>query len=163
MYFPKSQIKTNLYSSGDLVVKSTGETYIGYYWATSNGVYFSGKSPNFRNGVELIKGKNPNAKVINSPNITPDNIRYIQYNRATLPYIKLAEVDTSNVPQLPTYYATRPTEEDYASHEFTRYFCKKNNEFVYIEISKEEFTKLNSQDSSLDYEHYTPFKLPWGS
>ena len=45
MYYPKSQIQTNLYSNGDLIVLSTKEIYTGYYWTTSGGRSYSGKTP----------------------------------------------------------------------------------------------------------------------
>jgi hypothetical protein len=46
MYFPQSQIKTNLYTNGDeFVVKSTDQNYVGSYWKTSSGQFFSKKNP----------------------------------------------------------------------------------------------------------------------
>ena len=46
MYYPASQIKTNIYTNGtELVIKSDNQKYIGYYYKTSDGKYFSGKTP----------------------------------------------------------------------------------------------------------------------
>lgn len=54
MYYPSSQIKTNLYTNGtELVVKSTNEKYIGFYFKTSDGKYFSGKTPDDKTSQEL--------------------------------------------------------------------------------------------------------------
>jgi hypothetical protein len=48
MYYPKSQIKTNLYTNGyefTTTPTNTTNSYSGYYWKTSNGKYFTGKTP----------------------------------------------------------------------------------------------------------------------
>ncbi len=46
MYYPKSQIKTNLYTNGgEFIIESTGDDYVGYYWKTSKDEYFTGKTP----------------------------------------------------------------------------------------------------------------------
>ena len=52
MYFPKSQIQTNLYSNGELTVKATKKIYTGYYWSTSNGTCYAGRTPS-SNGVRI--------------------------------------------------------------------------------------------------------------
>jgi hypothetical protein len=55
MYFPKNKIKTGLYTAGsEYVIKSTGKNYIGPYWRTSAGIYFTGTSPNNTPFYELI-------------------------------------------------------------------------------------------------------------
>ena len=44
MYYPKSQIKPNLFTNGDQYVYLRDETnYIGFYYSTSDGRYFTGK------------------------------------------------------------------------------------------------------------------------
>jgi hypothetical protein len=46
MYYPKSQIKTNLYTNGsELVTTTNNQLYQGYYYETSNGQLFTGKNP----------------------------------------------------------------------------------------------------------------------
>jgi hypothetical protein len=46
MYYPKSQIKTNLYSNGgDYVLSTTQEAYKGYYYLISNGKAYTGRTP----------------------------------------------------------------------------------------------------------------------
>ena len=56
MYLPKSQIETNLYSNNDLAILNTGVLYTGFYWATSNGKFFVGKTPEDPNSsTELVK------------------------------------------------------------------------------------------------------------
>jgi len=55
MYYPSSQIKTNLYTNGgELVFKTNNEDYIGFYWKTSDSKFFTGKTPQDKNIQELI-------------------------------------------------------------------------------------------------------------
>ena len=62
-YYPKSQIIPNLYASdgvndrigGTLLLSTTKETYTGFFWATSDGKYFTGKTPSDKPNIELIK------------------------------------------------------------------------------------------------------------
>jgi hypothetical protein len=45
-YYPKSQIKTNLYTNGDeFVISTTQEIYKGHYYQVSNGNKYTGKTP----------------------------------------------------------------------------------------------------------------------
>jgi len=54
-YYPKSQVKTNLYTNGgELAYALNLEPYAGYYYQTSDGKYFSGKSPSSPASQELI-------------------------------------------------------------------------------------------------------------
>ena len=56
MYYPQSQIKTNLYTNGgEFVVKSTDQNYVGSYWKTSSGQFFSKKNPQDIPYEELIE------------------------------------------------------------------------------------------------------------
>ena len=57
MYFPKSQITTNLYTNGGTYVykdSPEGEYYIGFYFKTSKGKYYTGKNPNDTPVQEII-------------------------------------------------------------------------------------------------------------
>ena len=56
MYYPKSQIKSNLYTTGDeYIIQSSQSPYVGYYYAISTGQYFTGRTPDDRPNQELIK------------------------------------------------------------------------------------------------------------
>ena len=56
MYYPKSQIKTNLYTYGDeYVIILTQAAYTGYYFLTSTGQAFTGRTPDDRPNQELTK------------------------------------------------------------------------------------------------------------
>ncbi len=161
MYYPKSQIKTDIYTNGgELIYKSTKEEYIGYYWKTSSGKLFSGKTPQDSPTQELISflldnspkslltpNQNP---ILNSPNWTPNDFLITEYPKYNF---KNYEV--------PTYSPNIPTENDYQIGEYRRLFCKKENEIIYLEIDKDTFNKLISKNSTIIYEYYQPFNMPW--
>ena len=56
MYYPLSQIVTNLYSSnGEFAIKADLSPYTGYYWKNSQGKFFTGKTPQDLPALELIQ------------------------------------------------------------------------------------------------------------
>ena len=55
MYYPPSQIQTNLYTGGgEYVIASSGENYIGNYYSLFNCTFFTGKNPSNTN-FSIIK------------------------------------------------------------------------------------------------------------
>ena len=55
MYYPKSQIKTNLYTNGgEFALAKDNSEYTGDYYITSNGRKFTGKNPNVVPSYELV-------------------------------------------------------------------------------------------------------------
>ncbi len=163
MYFPKSQIKSNQYSNGELYVKKTKRPYTGYYWSISNGQCFAGKTPDsIPNNIELIK---PTSKTALSPSLEPsfdENGPRIIWSDNTIDYLKLnKDIDPSKLPRVPKYNSPQPTDKDYQNKEINRYFCKKNNESLFIEISKSTYDKLVREDATLDHQNYFSFSIPW--
>ena len=46
MYFPKTQVITDLYTNGnEYMTSNNNQIYVGYYWETSFGEKFTGKNP----------------------------------------------------------------------------------------------------------------------
>jgi hypothetical protein len=179
-YYPKSQIKTNLYTNGEeLAYKNTGEPFKGYYYQISTGKYFSGKNPDDGIPLELTPynpsiGDIPTAGVFYPSDLTtnpnnsdklislvndvptrPDGTAYpIQFS--TKPYTNIAS------PRLiPSYSPAIPTNDDYLKGFYIRYFCKKNNELIYIEINQDTFNKLSNNDPLIASELYTPTRITW--
>ena len=163
MYFPKSQIETNLYSNGDLSVLKTGVLYTGFYWSTSTGKYYAGKTPDdpFSN-IELTLTSVKAASNISllEPNLGEEQPFYV-YNLQNLNYLRLKGLTNTSPPRSPRYTPPNPTLDDYEVGEFDRYFCKKVNEFIFIEISAEDYAKLKNEDETIAFNLYDPFILPW--
>lgn len=162
MYYPKSQIQTNLYSNGELIVLSTKEAYTGHYWATSGGRYYSGRTPSsIGGGLELGKTVNEGFFApLNEPGVQPST-SYIAASEDTLKYTKLIGDNFTRNSRMPIYSPPKPTNKDYQAGAFTRFFCRKINESLFIEISSEEYIKLKNKDKDLLHKLYKPFKLSW--
>ena len=153
MYYPKSQIKSNLYTNGDeYILSTTQEGYIGYYYEVSNGQRYTGKYPQDGPNILLIKSL-PSSFLtsdsnISSPPIILDNIE-IGYNI------------NNQERYLPQFNLTLPTSQDQQNGQFTRYFCKRNNESKYIEISKTTFNQLYTKSQEIAWDLYTPISILW--
>lgn len=155
MYYPKSQIKTNLYTNGNkLMYSDTKQNYIGYYWVTSKEEFFSGKNPDDPNTKSLIKiviaevqNKNSNTTILDISNDIA--INYFSLN------------SSPQILNIPTYFSPQPSQQDYKIGEFQRYFVKKTNELIYIEISRDTFDKIINQDPTYLWYYYTPFYITW--
>ena len=78
MYYPKSQLTTNLSTNGkEYQLVDTGESYVGSYFKTSDGKFYTGKTP--QDGVNMLLPNNPIAKdkylqdTPNSPSLPSDS------------------------------------------------------------------------------------------
>jgi hypothetical protein len=182
MYFPKSQIKTNLYTRGRFLRYSfTQEEYKGYYFETSTGEYFSGRNPQDLpvSPLELIPNNSEkytqltNQISINSLQNDPivDELysrddsdlstKQISFFTLTPSYIISTNLDTSKSPTPPKQSYPVVTENDYKLGEFQRYFVKKSNEPVFLEISLDDYRKYVNQDRDVMFELYIPFQINW--
>jgi len=163
MYYPKSQVKTNLYTNGeDFISLNNSTPYKGYYYETSNGKYFSGKTPNESPSFEIVKvnlNESPTnlSTDLQVENFPVDNLYIIEdgYARST----NLSFNQKAPSPPKQTYPI--PTENDYKLGEFQRYFVKKSNEPKFVEISLEDYRKYTSRDRDVMYELYIPIQINW--
>lgn len=151
-YYPKSQIKTNLFSNNEYVTINSNKLYTGFYWKNSSGKFFTGKTPQDTPNLELIPIPNNFTQTDNIE--SSPSIDTIQYNEAIGNSFQFQG-------NIPIYNPNLPTEQDYQIGEFRRYFCKKTNELIYIEINKNTFDLLINKDSSILWTLYSPFNLPW--
>lgn len=154
MYFPKSQIKTNLYTNGgEYINSSTKELYKGYYYEVSNGNKYTGNSPEDGPSILLIPPLNSdpdsNRDVVPIEDIKSTS--YKNYNPTIKPINR----------SLPSISITQPTTQDQQLGIFNRYFCKKNNELIYMEISKETYTQLKLNDPKIAWDLYSGQLLLW--
>jgi hypothetical protein len=159
MYYPLSQITTNLNTNGgDFIYANTRQEYKGDYYKTSKGEYFTGKTP--QDGLnELLIILQPKSPI----SLTPQNDIESFFNTDDEQVGDYFDITNQSLiaPSVPTYSATLPTDQDYQNTEFRRYFCKKSNEIIYLEISKETYDKLVAKDSQILFQLYIPFNLPW--
>jgi hypothetical protein len=160
MYYPKSQIKSNLYTNGgEYILSTTREDYKGHYYEVASGQKFTGKTPQDGINIQLLP------PTLNS-RYTPENkldisITTIQYFQPSDDYVVIKNIDISQEKILPQSNLTTPTQQDQSLGIFTRYFCKKNNELKYMEIDKITHDQLKSKDSKIAWDLYTPISTLW--
>ena len=173
-YYPKSQVKTNLYTNGgELIVYSTKEEYKGYYFETSTGKKYAGKAPNNRSSILLVPFEDPNEPELTSetvqeaiifkPNFDSSDpmlsenslMMNDQYHNLT------SGKNLTKSRFLPVSCYSVPTEEELKAGSYFRYFAKRTNEFTYTEISKSDYKKFKKQDPTVAFELYECVELPW--
>jgi len=151
MYYPKSQIQTNKTTRGNkFILSTTRESYSGPYWETSQGKYYTGKTPEDSPTIELLlssEGSNPNLPVDHS---VEDNQYY--YNQT---YYNARNLDdTKNPPR-------NPISSIPSSQVSERYFVSKTNEIKFIEVSKTEYQKFKNKSPEVNWSLFEPIKIPW--
>ena len=156
MYFPKSQITSNLHTNGEeLVYAKSNINYKGNYFKTSTNQYFSGVSPQDKPNLPLkIKPKEGGEEEGQDLNSKLTHI--IQSS-----FTQLKNIDVDFTRSLPFPSPNPPILLDYTNGKIIRYFCKKTNQTIYLEINKDTHNKLIKQDSSILYQLYQPFTLTW--
>tara|TARA_R110001592_G_scaffold211644_1_gene463608 strand:+ start:7788 stop:8471 length:684 start_codon:yes stop_codon:yes gene_type:complete len=176
MYIPKSRILTNQYSNDNkLVYKSTGEIYTGFYYKTFEGKYFTGKTQNDPPNDELIlvedvtvgdKGQNviQNSLAYSDAPTIFNNIDTPGYSEPmVVKYANLNKIDLNKTTYklVPNSHYPTPNPEDYAVGSFTRYFCVKVNQPIWLEISSETFDNLDGRNNGWLWEPYQLVTLQW--
>jgi hypothetical protein len=160
MYYPKSQIKPNLFTNGrEYTVSSTEENYKGYYYETSNGNKYTGKNPQDSPNILLtpvLVPFNPSEPPKQADISFSDGP--IILSNIDPQYEPLSQFTTRSIPQ---FNITLPTDQDKINGQFNRYFCKKNNEVKYLEISKDTYQQLQNKDSKIAWDLYTPVIVLW--
>ena len=158
MYFPKSQIKPNLYTNGnEYILSTTRENYKGYYYELANGKKYTGKTP--QDGLNQLIIPKPLPLSSNSDEgegaygLSSQNLPIL----STTPYNQ----KPPNVRYLPQFNPTLPTDKDKSLGVFSRYFCKKTNELIYLEIDKQTYYSLNSRSSTIAWDLYIPLTTLW--
>ena len=176
-YYPKSQITSNLYTKGGEYRiagnSNLNESYTGFYYKVSTGKLYIGKtysnnkqqelvpiineesfepSPTLLTTVDIWEGSD--SLGLNPLNLSPD------YEKINNEYTKLKFKNNPPPPrQMPQPGITLPGKND--EEEYTIYFAKRANTFTYMEIDKDTFTKISSQDSSIASELYSVISFPW--
>jgi hypothetical protein len=171
MYYPLSQITPNLYTNGNEFFIN-GESYTGYYFKTSKGKYFTGKTPNDLPNLELFPITQDFWEATAETELTGKSFIQLTDNYDGLVYNNENQDPKSNsiynnlkqqqqITYTPYYNPQQPTQQDYQNGEFRRFFCKKTNEVLYIEINKDQYDKLVAKDPQILWQLYLPFNITW--
>jgi hypothetical protein len=161
MYYPKSQIKTNLYTNGGEYLLSTSkETYKGNYYEISSGVKYTGISPNTPPNILLIPNIDQSQYTFSTTDDTlptETKINQITKDQSAIIYNKTLIAQR----YIPQFNTPLPTTPDNQNGQFYRYFCKKTNELRYLETDKDTYQKLNVKDPKIAWDLYNPIKILW--
>lgn len=165
-YYPKSQVKTNLYTNGNEYTTTSNLSspsisgYTGYYFKTSTGKLFTGKDPSDIPNNQLYSLSTPPVTDYNDAT-PPSNV--ISYNQSAfdLTYSNTNGTNASQTRLIPQFSLPQPTSEDKKRGFFIRYFCKKNNELIYFETTQADHDRIKSQDPTMAYDLYSAASLKW--
>jgi hypothetical protein len=171
-YYPKSQIKTNLHTSGMgyLYLKSQ-KPYEGYYYEVSSGKKYVGKYPS-NNQIEIVLDKALYYDIRESSHELSGNVNK-EYNREeSTNNILVTPYNNNNSDNynpkvksrerfIPSFYHPILTDEDIKNGHFKRYFSKKNTEYKYNEIDSHSYTKLLNKDPMIAWDLYSPACVKW--
>jgi len=172
-YYPLSQIKTNLYTSGNEYTISNSRTpYVGYYWKNSQGKIFTGKTPQDLPIQELfpitsIPDIEPSIATISKTKKAfnfndPDPEVSYEYALNAPVFLEYDQLQSNfQESYFPYYLPQTPTSQDYQVGEFRRFFCKKTNQIQYIEINKNQYDLLVAQSPQIEYTLFIPFFIDW--
>lgn len=142
-FVPANLIKTGSTSGGEYVTPE-GKSYVGPYYSIGGNSFFKGKGPT----------KNPTESDV----LTPTNNIFPTTNNP-LDFEVNINLNLNTI--TPQYFSTKPTEEDYQVGEFTRYFCKKRNQNIYLEISESDYNSLDKKIPPINFIMWKPFTLVW--
>jgi len=183
-YLPKHYVKTGLFANpGNFLYRESSAPYTGPYYEIATGQYFSGTSPQDPSTQEIIpfgNAENPGtgyqqvgvAFNLDVKTLKPgERSNEIQNREAFQIFQPQLVNDYLAIQKYPdSYYQTRilpfavtpiPDQEDYTVGEYRRYFCKKTNELIYLELDEIQYNAISKRDSKYFWEQYSAFSLPW--
>lgn len=158
MYYPKSQIKTNLSTlGGEFVILRTKEPYSGFYWKTSKGEFFTGKSP--EDGVPLELER---TTLTSQDSHKIETLNLDHEHHPNNYYLAHESYDIArgnrNVQEKRNPLSSKPKIGEKITE---RYFVSKTNELIFIEVSKLEYTKFKDKNPGVNWSLYQPIKINW--
>lgn len=152
-YIPKAKISYLNTNGNELVVMSNNNDYVGPYIKVNDGRYYAGWS-NTNLGSELfLKTQEENGSILKQLIKSKNVVKF----KLLKPQIENRLRNT----QLPPVIKNTPTDNDYLSGFFTRYFSKRINSYSYLEISKDTYDAINRKESTYDYNLYVVGSLRW--
>lgn len=158
MYYPKSQIKTNLSTlGGEFVILRTKEPYSGFYWKTSKGEFFTGKSPEDGIPLELERTTLASQDSHKTETLDPDHEHHPDNYFLSHESYDIAR-GNRNVQEKRNPKTSKPKLGEKILH---RYFVSKTNEIIFIEVSKLEYTQFKDRNPGVNWSLYQPIKINW--
>jgi hypothetical protein len=130
-YYPKNQIQTNLTTPG-------AEYYVASTGQNYVGSYWK------RSDGKTFSGATPS---------DPSSVEILEY---TGNYI---DIENDTTP--PQSNPLEPTPDNYKYNNFERYFIRRVNQPLFVEIESKLYSKFEEQSSEVPYTIYISFKMPW--
>jgi hypothetical protein len=158
-YYPKSKIQTNLFSNGEFSRSSNGSTYIGPYYKLSDGTKYVGINPqSLRYPDELLDLTTPDSTITSEifTKLQPPTLETLSLNT----YSQNLKI-TPTPQKIPTPFYPQPTNQDYTTGYFSRYFAKQINASIFIEINQSTFQNLSENNSEYLWQLYNVTSIPW--
>jgi len=146
-YYPSSRILTGSYTNGGDYTTPDGASYTGFYYILYDGSTYTGKNP--------VTGTNQELTPIAVGSTLSSNLYSpLKANNSNPP---------ANLPlQSLTSYFPKPTESDYTTGYFTRYFAKNVTGLQYvIEISPNDWSNIQNGNVAPNILSYETTSLFW--
>lgn len=151
IYYTKAQVKEGLVTEGGEWMFTDNVEYIGQYHTYTTGEVFS--ETTFVDGKSRILIPYVDVQNINQQNeIGIDTAKNFEYDN-----IKTLNVKKSIIPN-PNQI--QPTDKDIKRGWMERYFAKKVNDDIILELTKEDFDNVGTENG-LDSILWEKFKLRW--
>ena len=150
-YYPKSRIILGKISNGEFTMND-GKSYVGPYYITFNGKYYTGINPQDKNSLEIFK------------NVERDEInKKINLNESSIKYNKINKFKPLDELLEPISYLYKPNNNDYTKGKITRYFAKerKLRNYKIIEIDQNTFDDIFYQKGIYNYPGWDVISLFW--
>lgn len=170
-YIPLNKIVPNLVTEGNEFQFITGEDYVGKYWKSYKGEFFTGATQNDSPTIQIYpiedQSNNINTPLPFTQNAALYNEIWEEYegpystSEDLQIYNKNKKIDISIIKKHPVQSYPKPTSKDYELRQFTRCFCYKINEPIFIEITPEVYNFLITKNPNWDFKNYIPFNVPW--
>ena len=151
-YIPKSKYKIKYTRGDELIIKETGEDYIGEYIHTSKGQKYTGTN-NIVTGQILIKKtqdtRNPQGNYFKD--------KYVKIHNVFKTEIKNFLAKTQEIPTVKSV----PTQKDYERGHYMRYFVQRINGSNYKEIDEKTHKLIINKSPKYDYNLYKCGLIRW--
>lgn len=152
-YYPSSRVKINQVTKGGELLLS-GKPYVGKFYSTYDGKYYSGPNPMTGPNDRLLPVANSTNTSIISSGIPSAVVAQLNKNAKRASVIKSETA--------PKSYYPKPIQSDYDLGYIDRYFLKKQNDKGYImEISPLEYANINNGTAVYDTTFLETQQIRW--